>query len=103
MTEKDYSKLSKTLIITDMYETDAEPLVLGGVAIPAERCEEFIEAVEKLAVEQFGGATFGELLDNDLDDEAVRASDEQYTREQIDAMMEAATKILEDESEQQQG
>ena len=44
MAEKDYSKLSKTSIITDMYETDAEPLVLGGVAIPAKRCEEFIEA-----------------------------------------------------------
>lgn len=94
MTEKDYSKLSKTLIITDMYETDAEPLVLGGVAIPAERCEEFIEAVEKLAVEQFGGATFGELLDNDLDDEAARASSEQYTQEQINAMMDAAVRIV---------
>lgn len=101
MSEKDYSKLSKSLIITDMYETDEEPMILCGVAIPAERCEEFVEAVEKLAVEQFGGATFRELLDNDLDDEAARASDEQYTREQIDAMMEAATKILEDESKRQ--
>lgn len=87
MSEKDYSKLSKSLIITDMYETDEEPMILCGVAISAERCEEFVEAVEKLAVEQFGGATFRELLDNDLDDEAARASDEQYAREQIDAMM----------------
>lgn len=79
MSEKDYSKLSRSLIITDMYETDEEPMILGGVAIPTERCEEFVEAVEKLAVEQFGGATFRELLDNDLDDDAVRASDEQYT------------------------
>ena len=116
MSEKDYSKLSKSLIITDMYETDEEPMILCGVAISAERCEEpmilcgvaisaerceeFVEAVEKLAVEQFGGATFRELLDNDLDDEAARASDEQYAREQIDAMMEAATQILEDASDQ---
>ena len=103
MSEKEYSKLSKSLIITDMYETDEELMVLGGVVIPAERCEEFIEAFEKLAVEQFGGATFRELFDNDLDDEAAHASDEQYTREQIDAIMETATKILEDESEKRQG
>lgn len=102
MSEKDYSKLSKSLIITDMYETDEEPLILSGFAIPAERCEEFVEAVEKLAVEQFGGATFRELLDNDLDDEAARASDEQYTHEQIDTMMRSATQILEDASEQGQ-
>lgn len=100
MTEKDYSKLSKTLIITDMYETDAEPLVLGGVAIPAERCEEFIEAVEKLAVEQFGGATFGELLDNDLEDGAAKASSTQYGKEQVDAVLQAATKILKQASGQ---
>ncbi|EHF02635.1 hypothetical protein HMPREF1008_00280 [Olsenella sp. oral taxon 809 str. F0356] len=100
MTERDYSKLSKTLIITDMYETDAEPLVLGGVAIPAERCEEFIEAVEKLAVEQFGGATFGELLDNDLEDEAASASSIQYDKEQVDAVLQVATKILKQASDQ---
>lgn len=31
---KDHSKPSKTLIITDMYETAAEPLILGRAAIP---------------------------------------------------------------------
>lgn len=61
-----------------------------------------VYAVEKLAVEQFGGVTFRELLDNDLDDEAARASDEQYTRDQIDAMMRSATQILEDASGRQQ-
>ena len=98
MTEKDYSKLSKTLIITDMYETDAKPLALGGVAIPAERCEGFIEAVEKLAVEQFGGTTFGELLDNDLEDETAKASSTQYDKEQIDTMLDAAKRIVKDAS-----
>lgn len=98
MSKQDYSRLSKTLIITDMYETDAEPLVLGGVAIPAERCSEFIKAVENLAVEQFDGATFEQLLDNDLDDEAARASIEQYSREQIDAMMDSAIHILKNAS-----
>ena len=100
MTEKDYSKLSKTLIITDMYATEAAPLVLGGVAIPAERCEEFIKAVEKLAVEQFGGATFGELLDNDFEDEAASASSIQYDKEQVDAVLQAATKTLKQASDQ---
>ena len=45
MNNKDYSLLNKTLIITDMYETDRDPMVLGGVAIRAEDLEEFIEAV----------------------------------------------------------
>ena len=34
---KDHSKPSKTLIITDMYETAAEPLILGRAAIPRTR------------------------------------------------------------------
>lgn len=102
MSEKDYQKLSKSLIIPDMYETDEEPMILCEVASPAERCEEFLEAVEKLAVEHFGGATFRELLDNDPDNEAIRTSDDHYTREQIDAMMKSATKILEDASGRQQ-
>lgn len=57
------------------------------------RCQSAQEIVRYL-----GGATFRELLDNDLDDEAARASDEQYARDQIDAMMEAVTRILEDAS-----
>lgn len=49
-------------------------------------------------VEQFGGATFRELLDNDLDGDTAYASDEQYAQDQIDAMMRFATQILEDSS-----
>lgn len=85
-----------------MYETDGKPMILSGVAIPTEGCEEFAEVVEKLAVERFEGATFRELLDNDLGDETARASDAQCARERIDAMMEVATQILEDSSGQGQ-
>lgn len=91
---RDYSKLDKTLIITDMYETDDEPIVLGGVAIRAEDLDDFIKAVEKLAVEQFDGATFTELLDKDLEDEAAFASSGRYTHEQIETMLEHARRIF---------
>ena len=94
MNNKDYSLLNKTLIITDMYETDRDPMVLGGVAIRAEDLEEFIEAVEELATNRFGGASFSELLDNDLDDETARASSARYDREQIDAMFAEVKRIL---------
>ena len=58
MANKDYSLLNKTLIITDMYETDQDPMVLGGVAIRAKDLEEFIEAVEGLAISRFGGDVY---------------------------------------------
>lgn len=94
MANKDYSLLNKTLIITDMYETDRDPMVLGGVAIRAEDLEEFIEAVEEIAVNRFGGASFSELLDNDLADDTTRASSARHDREQIDAMFAEVKRIL---------
>ena len=95
----DYSKLDKTLIITDMYETDDEPIVLGGVAIHAEDLDDFIKAVEKLAVDHFGGATLAKLLDEDLEDRAMSASSERYTQEQIEVMMKCAEGILRENHE----
>lgn len=91
---RDYSKLDKALIITDMNETDDEPIVLGGVAIHAEDLDDFINAVERLAVEQFDGATFTELLDEDLEDRSMAASSERYNQEQIEIMLDHANQIL---------
>lgn len=94
MANKDYSLLNKTLIITDMYETDQDPMVLGGVAIRAEDLEEFIEAVEGLAISRFGGASFSEPLDYDLDDDTARASSARYDREPIDDMFAEMKRIF---------
>ena len=91
---RDYSKLDKALIITDMNETDDEPIVLGGVAIHAEDLDDFIKAVERLATEQFDGATFTELLDEDLDGRSMTASSERYNQEQIEIMLDHANQIL---------
>lgn len=50
--------------------------------------------MEELAVNRFGGASFSELLDNDLYDDTARASSARYDREQIDAMFAEVKRIL---------
>ena len=83
-TMKDYSKLKKQFVLIDMYDDREDFDVAAGVAIPAEGAEEFARAVEELAVERFGGASFSELLDNDLDDASMDASAKKNFEDQAD-------------------
>lgn len=91
-TEMDYGTLDKMVVLADLYDDED---VLCGVAIPAQALGDFIAAVERLARERFGGATFAELLDKDLNDDAARAACKRSDRETVDAMIRAAERIIE--------
>ena len=91
---KDYSKLNNQFVLIDMYEDREDYDVAAGVAIPAECAEEFARAVEELAVERFGGASFSELLDNDLDDASMDASSKKNFSDQLGRVIAAAERIM---------
>ena len=91
---KDYSKLNNQFVLIDMYEDREDYDVAAGVAIPAECAEEFARAVEELAVERFGGASFSELLDNDLDDASMDASSKKNFFDQLGRVIAAAERIM---------
>ena len=94
LTMKDYSKLNNQFVLIDMYEDREDYDVAAGVAIPAECAEEFARAVEELAVERFGGASFSELLDNDLDDASMDASSKKNFSDQLGRVIAAAERIM---------
>ena len=94
LTMKDYSKLNKQLVLVDMYEDREDCDVIAGVAIPAESMDAFAAAVQKLAVEEFGGATFSELLDYDENDESMDAAVKQNFNEQVGRVIAAAERIM---------
>lgn len=94
MEKKDYSKLDKQLAICDVADTDAEPLILEDIAIPAANLESFMDDFRKLACERYGGATSAELLNEDDGDASMEASRKKYLEEQTEALMRAATKII---------
>ncbi|MBB3278875.1 hypothetical protein [Slackia isoflavoniconvertens] len=91
---KDYSKLNNQFVLIDMYEDREDYDIAAGVAIPAECAEEFARAVEELAVERFGGASFSELLDNDLDDASMDASSKKNFSDQLGRVIAAAERIM---------
>lgn len=93
-TMKDYSKLNKQFVLIDMYDENEDYDVAAGVAIPAECSDEFARAVEELAVERFGGASFSELLDNDLDDASMSASAKRNFEDQVGRALAAAGRIM---------
>lgn len=84
---KDYSKLNKQFVLIDMYDDREDYDVVAGVAVPAEYAEEF-------AVERFGGASFSELLDNDLDDASMSASAKKNFEDQVGRVLAAAERIM---------
>ncbi len=88
----DYSELNKQIVLADLFEDDES--ILSGVAIRAKDVNAFIKAVEKMAQEQFGGATFVELLDEDTDDTVITAAIQQSDREERDKVIAAAERIL---------
>lgn len=87
---KDYSKLNKQFILIDVHEDREDYDVAAGVAIPAECADEFARAVEELAVERFGGASFSELLDN----ASMSASAKKNFEDQVDRVLAAAERIM---------
>ena len=93
---KDYSKLDKQFVLVDMYEDPEDFEVAAGVAIPAEKAKEFAAAVEQLAVERFGGASFSELLDCDLDDASMSASAKKSFQNRVSQMIAAAERVMKD-------
>lgn len=93
-TMKDYSKLNKQFVLIDMYDDCEDYDVVAGVAVPAECAEEFARAVEELAVERFGGASFSELLDNDLDDASMSASAKKNFEDQVGRVLATAERIM---------
>lgn len=94
MTTKDYSKLDKQFVVIDMYEDREDCDIVAGVAIPSEFAEEFAAEVERLAVEKFGGATFGELLEHDEEDASMTASSRKNFEEQVGRVIAAAERIV---------
>lgn len=92
-TVKDYSKLNKQFVLIDMYDGREDYDVAAGVAVPAECTEGFARAVEELAAERFGGASFSELLDNDLDDDSMNASAKKSLEDQIGRVLAPAKRI----------
>lgn len=94
LTMKDYSKLNKQFILIDMYDDPDDYEVAAGVAIPAEYADEFAEAVQRLAVERFGGATFSELLDCDENDESMDAAVKKNFSDQLGRVIAAAERIM---------
>ena len=93
-TAKDYSMLNKQFFLIDMHDDREDCDVAAGVAIPAECADEFARAVEELAVERFGGASFSELLDNDLDDASMSASAKKNFEDQAGCVLAAAERIM---------
>lgn len=91
---KDYSKLNKQFVLIDMHDDREDCDVAAGVAIPAKCADEFARAVEELAVERFGGASFSELLDSDLDDESMGASARKSFEDQVGRVLAAAERIM---------
>lgn len=91
---KDYSKLNKQFVLIDIYDDREDYDVVAGVAVPAECAEEFARAVEELAVERFGGASFSELLDNDLNDASMSASAKKNFEDQVGRVLAAAERIM---------
>lgn len=87
-------QLNKQFILIDVHEDREDYDVAAGVAIPAECADEFARAVEELAVERFGGASFSELLDNDLDDASMSASAKKNFEDQVDRVLAAAERIM---------
>lgn len=82
------------LILVDMYEDREDCDVVAGVAIPAECMDDFAAAVQRLAVEEFGGATFSELLDFDENDESMDAAVKQNFNEQVGRVIAATERIM---------
>ena len=67
---------------------------LRQVAVSAECAEEFARAVEELAVERFGGATFSELIDCDEDDKSMVASARKSFDDQVCRVPAAAERVM---------
>ena len=81
-------------VVMDMYEDREDCDIVAGVAIPSEFAEEFAAEVERLAVEKFGGATFGELLEHDEEDASMAASSRKNFEEQVSRVIAAAERIV---------
>ena len=87
---KDYSKLNKQFVLIDVHDDREDCDVAAGVAIPAKCADEFAKAVEELAVERFGGASFSELLDN----ASMSASAKKNFEDQAGRVLAAAERIM---------
>lgn len=94
--EKDYSRLSMHLAIIDLHDISEDATILEGIAIPAERAEDFLADVQKLAVEKYGAATFDELLENDLNDDSAAAARLHYASSQIARDLAESNKFTDD-------
>lgn len=93
MAKDRFERLNKLLIVTDLFDDPEDPDTLAGVAINVDDMDDFIRDVEKLAVEKYGGATFPELLDEDIDDTINDRAIAQSRKEMIEHVVEAAENI----------
>lgn len=93
MAKDRFERLNKLLIVTDLFDDPEDPDTLAGVAINVDDMDDFIRDVEKLAVEKYGGATFPELLDEDIDDTVNDRAIAQSRKEMIEHVVEAAESI----------
>ena len=93
---RDYSELNLQLVMYDFNDAEDErdDNLIAGVAIRAEDAEAFAADVERLAVEKYGGATFADLLDGDVDDESIAAAWRRKDVERNAALLEEAERVM---------
>ena len=94
MEPRDLSELNKMLILIDNFDEPEDPEVLAGVALNIEDLEPFIADVEKLAMEKYGGRTFAQLLDEDIDDTVIDAAGNERLSGQLEDVYRQACKII---------
>lgn len=70
---KNYAELDLALTLNDVHDP-VEDNILSGIAIPSKFRNAFVHDIERLAVTKYGGATFEELMENDVDDAAMDAA-----------------------------
>lgn len=95
MTKDRFERLNKLLIVTDLFDIHEEPDTLTGVAINVDDMDDFLKDVERLAVEKYGGATFIDLMNEDIDDAVNARAIAQSRKEMAEHVVRAAECITE--------
>ena len=92
MSKHQYKNLDIHLILQDQFE-DAEGFdIVSGIAIRKDDLAAFVADFEELA-RKYGGATYEELLDDDLDDASLDSSIRRYDDDLIKTLVDTAERI----------
>lgn len=94
--DRNFSELDLQLVMFDLSEIGEErdDNVVAGVAIRESDAEAFAVDVERLAVENYGGATFAELIEEDHGDESMTAAFRRKAAERNAELVAAAERAM---------